>query len=943
MDELNEFYKKVQMYLMKKSQECGELKLLTSCITNENSNHIDDICKSMVNIFETYSIAVSEKALINNEKCVQSYKYLLLNTNFKHQEHLAEDIISGHLVDMCPLLSPYLLIQILWHLEYEKILIESLLYMPFDLCTEVFEIITKCIDKLPFQRSVNSIYQLMIIVYSKFLQLKKIGIQSTDVENSIQNLLLTFQEFLLLITNTKLSYLTEVSGLKKCERHGIMLKKLICTLRKCLENKDKEILISQDLEKLYNITFGREAFIKCESTLVESTIWTLNEELMNLLLNKIKEIDCNIYLSWAELDDEENSMISLQRSIAIESYYFIKLAMNDEQLSQNTHLIECLQQIASKSDPKQSSFALNLQELCSAISNGKKDLMKELLCRYKEWDRSILDFVYNNRSLLEKKDCLTLLEYLTLVLTKSAEEDLKEFSYTLVIKILSSQSIPDIYEIVIMYLTKYDGKNYLESPHMEEAFHEFIARNTNLQTSTNLKTVLLFLLKNPRTILTILLKITIGHVQYGNIMISPNDLLLLSPFMQIREGNNQILLTSILRIICIENTEWNAKKFIDFVKVVLDNSVIKVHDLINNVFIPYLNEDTLNVLNMNSILNTIRKLQVKCNKDTNIKELIIALAKRMSSLRKNTSISKYISSEIFSQITRILQYFLEIKNFSASTKKEIINGIEFIIEPIDKLHLASLWYLMQKGVSVIDIIEDYERRCFVVLNRLKEDPKTSEKLRHYLSDLSLLREDFLRHLIIRSTEEEYQKLGSELTIIYWFVIGWNDEIDACNNFLRLTIEACCLSLEYPSIGGTDLFAFLLKSFTRFCRMFVLLEGIENYDNIYQSLIKNINQLEGSIKHSPYEHLFTSCFTHLNSHTEDDSVHLLQNILNIFHHFSDQCLKFNNEYSEETCKIPHSTKVSNFYITYEVISACMKVPATGAYECIRRMNELFIPS
>lgn len=56
---------------------------------------------------------------------------------------------------------------------------------------------------------------------------------------------------------------------------------------------------------------------------------------------------------------------------------------------------------------------------------------------------------------------------------------------------------------------------------------------------------------------------------------------------------------------------------------------------------------------------------------------------------------------------------------------------------------------------------------------------------------------------------------------------------------------------------------------------------------------------------------------------------------------DQCLEYNNEYNEVTCKIPHSLKVSNFYITHEVISACMRVPATEAYECIKKMNELFV--
>ena len=96
-------------------------------------------------------------------------------------------------------------------------------------------------------------------------------------------------------------------------------------------------------------------------------------------------------------------MISLQRSIGIECYYFIDYVSNNKEISENTHLIECLQQLSCKSDPKQSSFALSLSELCCAIHSGKKELMRELLCRYKEWDRTVLDFIYDNRSLLEKK------------------------------------------------------------------------------------------------------------------------------------------------------------------------------------------------------------------------------------------------------------------------------------------------------------------------------------------------------------------------------------------------------------------------------------------------------------------------------------------------------------------------------------------------------------
>ncbi|XP_076240748.1 uncharacterized protein LOC143183168 [Calliopsis andreniformis] len=943
MDDMNEFYKKVQMHFMKKNQECGELQYISSRTTSESNNHIDDMCKTIVNIFDTYKVPMKEKALIDNKQCVQSYIYLLLNTKFKNQERLAEDIIIGHLVDMFPPISPYLFIEILWNLEYDKILIESLLYMPLDLCTEIVEILKKCIEELSFRRSIDNICQLILIIYTKFIRLKETGLQSTTPEKSIEHFLIAFEELLLSLTDSRFIDRTGVSNLKKCERYGIVLKRLISTVKTCLEYKTKGISISYDVAKLYNVTFGREVFIKCEDALMENSVAMLDQKLMDLLLNKIKEVDCNTYLSWAEVDDEVNNMISLQRSIGNECYYFIEFLQNNEQLSQSAHLIECLQHLSSKPDTKQSSFVLSLQELCTEISDDKKELMQELLCRYKEWDHSIIDFVYKNRSLLNKKDFLNLLQYLTFILMQTNEDDFKEHCYNIVTKMVLLKSVPDIYEIVIAYLTKHDGKSYLESLHTEETFNEFIARNPNLQIPTNLKILLLFLLKNLELVLTILTKITIGNIHYKNIMISTTDMLLVSPFMQIREDNDKIFLASILKNICLQDVEWNGKKFMDFIQMAVDKSIIGVNDLVNDVFIPYLDGNSSNISNINSVLNNIRMLQDRCTKDTNVKGLVIALAKKMSFFRKNTSISKYVSSETIGQITRILEYFLQIKRhrITACTRKEIINVIESITAPIDKLYFASLWHLTQKGVSVVDIIEDYERHYFTVLNKLKEDPKVSEKLQNYLSNFRLQREDFLRHLITQLTDEEYHKIGSDLTVMYWFAFGWNNEIEAFYHLLRLTIEICCLTLEYPSIGGNTLFAFLLKSFLRFCKTFLLLERMKNQETVYRYLIENINEFNESIRHSPYAQLFATCLTSLNNNRQPDITSRLQNALNILYHFCDQCLELNCEYSEEIPKIPHSPKISKFYITHEIISTFIKVQITEAYECVRRLNELFV--
>ena len=60
---------------------------------------------------------------------------------------------------------------------------------------------------------------------------------------------------------------------------------------KCLENKSKKILISSELEKLYSITFGREALVKCESTLIDVLffIHTSTENLLSSNFDKNNE------------------------------------------------------------------------------------------------------------------------------------------------------------------------------------------------------------------------------------------------------------------------------------------------------------------------------------------------------------------------------------------------------------------------------------------------------------------------------------------------------------------------------------------------------------------------------------------------------------------------------------------------------------------------------
>lgn len=204
-----------------------------------------------------------------------------------------------------------------------------------------------------------------------------------------------------------------------------------------------------------------------------------------------------------------------------------------------------------------------------------------------------------------------------------------------------------------------------------------------------------------------------------------------------------------------------------------------------------------------------------------------------------------------------------------------------------------------------------------------------------------MREDFLRHLIVRSTEAEYRKFGSELTILYWFIFGWDDEITAYDSFLRLTIDGCCLSLEYPSVGPPDLFIFLLKSFTRFCRTFVRLEGMKSPERVRQSLIDNANRMEPSLKNTIYSSPFSAFRTRFNNDLSQDSATSLQDLLNMLELFSNQCAELGREADQsETIPGERSARMTTIYMVHKLISACIKAPATEAQDCVAKINELF---
>ncbi|XP_043486511.1 uncharacterized protein LOC122513999 [Polistes fuscatus] len=961
---MDDLQKKIHTYLMKENHKDGELKFLTARTTIENTIKINNFTKSLSEIILAFNLATEKTKVVVNRKCIDVYKYLMLNTNFTVQKRLAEDLTHGHLIDMRHTLSPYLFIQILWKLKYEDILSESIIHLPLELCIEIIDVVRRSIEELEYERAVNVIFQLIINIHKKLILIGRNGSQSLHIEENMKSMTAHFQELLLLLSDEKIIRMEKVLDLKKYERYGLLLIRIINVVKDCTQNIGNDLYVSESTEEKYKITFGNEPFVKCEDSLITETMATLRQELMNLLLKKIKEIDCNIYLGWAELDDKDNPNITLQKAIGNECYYLVEFFKSNKDLADNEHLIECLQQLSSKPISQEINSIFTLEELRYGTTRGKKECVKELISRYKEWDETTMNCIDMemvwSESLLDTYDCLNLLEYLTFVLEQKNNEDYLERVYTFVTKILTFQNIQSIYSIVVEYITKHNGKNSLEALYDEKMFKEFIVRNTRMRSLKNLRIILMYALKNPSNVLEILLKIVIGYPEYDNVMITLEDLLLLSPIMSIRKDINETFLSSILKTICIEDVQWKTKKFRDLLFFFVFNKLLTVNEIINNILVCYLNENRRSLRNTHCILNCTTNMLDHIMYGSIIKinagNLLLPLARTMSSTRKRTDVSSYMINDVIKELNFLIYHILVYHTdyLDNSIKRSIAENLECILEPIEKVYFASLWPPSRNNFNLLDKMRDYERRCYFVINMVANDQTISNELKTFLTSFDLLEEDSIRHMILRSTNSEYFVLADSYKKLFSFDFSICQLYD---NFLRLTMEAYSFCLEYPSLLPKYSFSFILNNCVKYLQNNLFSDQSTNPNDIsdvYKSVIENIRSLDENIKRRCPQSYYLSfkkifvCINNSDDSNNDDinntsttiSETQMREFLNIALWFSQMCLESDELNDQDNCQTAPSTNISRYRLIYLFISACVQVPASKAYECINIMNNLF---
>lgn len=890
MDDLNDFYRDIQTFLMKKDSECGKLRYLSSRTTDDNCDNIDDVCETIGSVFDSNEIPKEEQVSVIDSKCVNAFKYLILNTNFQCQDYLTEDFINGHLVDMCPPLSSYLMIEIIWALEYEEILADSILYFPLDLVNEMLEIIRRCIILLDFKRAYSFINRLIFNACKKIIITCDFGAQSTDFSQSFETFSMNIHELIKLLKWENFQKFGKVVKIKKSERYGIALKDLLDLIVNCFETA-KGVTVDPEIKKLYQVTFGKEIdFTKVDEEMAKESLGNLNSQLLLILFESLNEINMDHYLDWASLEYNGDPDISLQQMIGLGCFKLDELLRKNE-VDDQKHLLPCLQHFLVKPESINSSKNMDLQKLYDGIETGNKKCMKELLKRHESWNHSTFKLIKANLSLLDKDDFTIILEYMTILMMKPGQEEHKQLVFSTITNSLFLQSLSNLYEITLNYILRHDGANNLESEKTEDTFKNFILLNNNLKSSNNLRTVLFYLMKNPCKILKILLKICIGCPEFNTVMISPNHLGLLSPIMTIRDGKNGKLILSALKNLGIENTQWEPKKFMLFIESMIDQNIFTADELINNVYIHWLETENLSVSSIKSTLNNLRNITSSCTTMVKFESLLKAIAQRMLYYRKNDNpkATKYTSDELLTMMIRIIEALTGEREdqrewFNSKEIRESLIFIENSFQPIDKHYLMRNCTL--KGYfDITDVIEDYKRRIQKVLFQISEDDNVAQSI-----DCLNLEEEILMHMITSCTEAEYTRLGFEYSVIHWDYFKKLDEHEAYNNYISMTIKSCLFCLE-QSDPRTDSFCFMIKCLACFSKAISMLDSNLDDKKLLEILRYNFGKLNESIKDTDYVIVYQETLQLVNNCNDDQSsFKCLQDVTKFIHDFGCRCLE-----------------------------------------------------
>lgn len=104
---------------------------ISNCLGHESI--IEDIVKRLEHLFKEHEVFSDDEAM---QKVVI---FLTLNSNVSFKHNLKDNPYLGHVVEVCPLMPTFLLIDIIWSLRLDKQFYELLTYTPCWFSFQFFE------------------------------------------------------------------------------------------------------------------------------------------------------------------------------------------------------------------------------------------------------------------------------------------------------------------------------------------------------------------------------------------------------------------------------------------------------------------------------------------------------------------------------------------------------------------------------------------------------------------------------------------------------------------------------------------------------------------------------------------------------------------------------------------------------------------------------------
>ncbi|XP_071566542.1 uncharacterized protein [Temnothorax nylanderi] len=907
MDAFN-FDDEIQKLLLKKEKEYGQLKFISSRATEETSCFIDNLLEDVADIAKKcnmYNVKIfveddSFKPCDVPRSIIISYNHFVLNTNFSSQYLLAEDMLLGHIVNFWPSLSPYLFIQVIWHLKCEDLLIESLMHLPLDVCVEILEITIRCINELEILRERRFVFLLISKLYYKCMWLHVGTLSKRDVEELACQLVTHFQA-LLEVASSKF-ILPKSSNQEKYVQHGILLKYVIRCIKMCMRYKTKDFQENGQFVQPFKITYGNPD-------------------------------GCTDFFCQLPLD---------KRAIIIECRCFMEFMKRDEFLLTNEHLLHCLQQLIGSSQSEES--ALTLQELCDCITNGKLDEeigMKKLIRRYKEWDLTVFNFISRKTKALNEEDIGILFEYLHYVFAHTHTYKEKHEAYILVLKVLLQERLSTMYRLVLQYTLRHFHDNRLEYLFDSENFKKFIESNINMHDQDKLRIILIFVMLNPKEVLTTLVRATMGSTEtkYRNVMFKRPQLAYLHTFLTLKLDNQNNLLTYLLNDAWQhDHSTWCYKQFEAFMNDMLENEAITADDLLNNVYTPCLTSAIFNYTNLLSVLIHMYSILRKkiCTHNTNYVLLIVQLTKKMSMIRKCSP--RYLRNTVNNLLdygTMILNFLFITLNLPLDNQNEIMFVNNFV-EPIDQVLLVPKLQTMLRG-TVRDVIQNYERRCYATYQFLRANPQFCEpNIRDYVHSFQFDQRPLLRHMMLHATEKEYMTFAIEMTIASCAYFGWANELMAYENVLHITTEAMQLALVFTDTFPRDTFVSLLRALVQYCDLFSRLKYRRRQrEPICNILSKTLFSLKSIVRETQYGKIYDNLFECISMSDESNFKveKYFNNISELIEVYFAQSEEIEGICDRRYCKHYSSLieeKVPAMYNSYLFICECLKLSNTETH-------------